>query len=153
MTKLRDQVKAFHEAFGVEMRATPGVPDDETLALRLRLIGEEVVELFEACGFSCTAIEDEIADSIKRGRINGRAHLTEIADALGDIDYVAEGFRLVCGINGEPIADEIQRSNMAKLGQAGKPIRRDDGKLLKPAGWQPPQIYHALIAQGWEPST
>ena len=75
----------------------------------------------------------------------------ELADALGDLDYVIEGFRLVCGINGEPIADEIQRSNLAKLDADGKPIRRYDGKLLKPPGWTPPDIERELLAQGWQP--
>ena len=58
---------------------------------------------------------------------------------------------LVCGINGEPIADEIQRSNLAKLDADGKPIRRYDGKLLKPPGWTPPDIERELLAQGWQP--
>ena len=150
MTKLRDQVSVFHRAFGVEQRETPGVPDYETVKLRLRLIAEEFVELLDACMVPTGSFSDRLNEAISWGP-REQPDLVELADALGDLDYVIEGFRLVCGINGEPIADEIQRSNLAKLDADGKPIRRYDGKLLKPPGWTPPDIERELLAQGWQP--
>ncbi len=71
--------------------------------------------------------------------------MVEFADACGDLDYVIEGARLTLGINGKPVADEIHRTNLAKV---GGPIR-DDGKRLKPEGWTPPDIAGELRKQGW----
>jgi predicted HAD superfamily Cof-like phosphohydrolase len=71
--------------------------------------------------------------------------LPAFADALADIDYVVEGARLEFGINGSPIADEVHRANMAKLGGP----KRADGKHMKPEGWTPPDVAGELVKQGW----
>lgn len=76
--------------------------------------------------------------------------LVEFADALADLDYVIEGTRLEFGINGAPIAAEVHRSNLSKLGPNG-PMLREDGKILKPPGWTPPDIAGELRKQGWQP--
>ena len=140
--KIRDQVKEFHEAFGVPCVDKPCVPEDATVTLRLKLIAEEFCELLEACGCKTGALKEDIYDHIEL-REDG-LNLEEFADACGDLDYVVEGARLAFGIDGEPIAAAIHAANMAKL---GGPIR-SDGKRLKPPGWSPPDIRGELVKQG-----
>jgi predicted HAD superfamily Cof-like phosphohydrolase len=145
-------VHEFHEAFGVASPDKPTVPDDETVRLRLRLIAEEFFELMHACStpagngsyaYAIDAVRDWIED--EKAIFVVPADLPEIADALADIDYVVEGTRLAFGIDGKPIADEVHRSNLAKLGGT----KREDGKIEKPAGWQPPDVAGQLRKQGW----
>lgn len=152
-SKLRVQVRAFHEAFGVPVLDRPQVPSDERVRLRLRLVAEEFFELLTAA--NDRTAHEWVNAAIRNARwavddaINGidaaGVNLTEFADALGDLDYVIEGTRLEFGIDGGPIADEIHRANISKV---GGPIR-EDGKQLKPPGWTPPDIAGALKAQGW----
>ena len=107
-------------------RADPGLAEDPML--QIRLIDEEVKELFNA-------IEEE--------------NLVEIADAMGDIIYVVMHCANAYGIDLEPIYDEIQRSNMAKVGSDGKVTRNANNKVMKPEGWMPPDIKGELLKQGW----
>jgi predicted HAD superfamily Cof-like phosphohydrolase len=151
-SKLRSQVRAFHEAFSVPVLTRPQVPSDERVRLRLRLIAEEFFELLEACvdlKHRATAgrfgeLDHWLDAVVKESAL--KVNLPELADALGDLDYVIEGTRLEFGINGEPIADEIQRSNMAKVGGPVLP----GGKIGKPDGWTAPDIAGELRKQGWE---
>jgi predicted HAD superfamily Cof-like phosphohydrolase len=160
VTKLRDQVLEFSEAFGVAVRHTPGVPDDETVRLRLRLIAEEFLELLDACNLDTADAHDAILKCIADyplhgcvGREEGKSvYIEAFADACADLDYVVEGSRLAFGIDGEPIADEVHAANMRKLGPDGKPIYREsDRKVIKPKGWVGPNHEPILIAQGWQP--
>lgn len=115
-------VKAFHEAFGVPTYDTPKVPEIDRRVLRVALMEEEWGELTEA---------------LSRGTYG---NLIDIADALADLVYVIYGTALEYGIPLDAVLEEVHRSNMAKLGPDGKPILRADGKILKPEGWQPPNI-------------
>lgn len=145
------QVSKFHKAFGQDIADKPAVPSDDAVRLRMRLIAEEFVEAMEAV-FGANANVDDMRAHI-RGVVDGldvKPDLVELADAFADLDYVVEGARLVFGIDGAPIAAEVHRSNMAKLGPDGKPIVREDGKRLKPPGWTPPDIAAELRKQGWE---
>ena len=105
-----DMVEQFMETFGQEVKTKPEFPDNDTIALRLELIEEEVRELREAIG---------------------NADMTEVADALTDILYVTYGAGHAFGINLDKCFEEVQASNMSKLGKDGKPIYREDGKVLK----------------------
>ena len=105
-----DMVEQFMETFGQEVKTKPEFPDNDTIALRLELIEEEVRELREAIG---------------------NADMVEIADALTDILYVTYGAGHAFGINLDKCFEEVQASNMSKLGTDGKPIYREDGKVLK----------------------
>ena len=82
-------------------------------------------------------------------RLIGECHvnvkMADLADGLADIDYVVEGTRLEFGIDGDAIAEEVHRANMAK---AGGPIA-PNGKRLKPPGWTPPDIEGELRKQRW----
>jgi len=70
-------------------------------------------------------------------------NLVEIADALADIIYIACGTAVSYGIPLDKVFEEVHRSNMAKLVD-GKPLKREDGKVIKPVGWTPPDIAGVL---------
>lgn len=117
-------VTAFHRACDVPVLAIPQFPSDARVELRKKLINEEYREL--------------------KGAIY-RRDLVAVADAIADLNYVLIGTALEFGIPLDRVWDEVQRSNMAKVDQVtGKVIRRADGKILKPEGWQQPQICRIL---------
>ena len=113
------RVREFHKAFGHPAPDTPGIIPDGRATLRIGLIAEELDELKEA-----VAAND----------------LVGIADALGDLDYVVNGAAVEYGIVLPVITAEIHRSNMTKLGPDGKPIYREDGKILKGEDYEPPRL-------------
>jgi predicted HAD superfamily Cof-like phosphohydrolase len=121
MSKFTD-VRAFHVAFGQRVANKPELPDAAERTLRMKLITEEFNELCDA---------EEAND------------LVEIADALADIIYIACGTAVSYGIPLDDVFEEVHASNMAKLVD-GKVIRRPDGKVQKPEGWQPPDIEGVL---------
>ena len=146
---IRAQVAEFQKAFGYPIADKPQVPSDEAVRFRMRLIGDEFCEALGAAFASrdrVVDIRERILNLIDSGVVE--VDMPEFADALGDLDYVVEGTRLTFGIDGAPVAAEIQRSNMAKV---GGPKRESDGKQLKPPGWTPPDIAGVLRKQGWEP--
>jgi predicted HAD superfamily Cof-like phosphohydrolase len=115
----------FMEVFGQEIKDEPQIPDWNTCSLRLDLITEEVRELEVAL-----ANED----------------IVDIADALTDILYVVYGAGHSFGIDLDACFAEVHRSNMSKLGQDGKPIYREDGKVLKGPDYSDPDL--ASILEG-----
>ncbi len=119
-----DAVAEFHRAFGLTENSKPTLPSDDIRALRKKLLEEEFTEY--------NVGED-------------KNDLVEIADALADLIYIAYGTAVAYGIPLDKVFAEVHRSNMAKLVD-GKVIRRDDGKVLKPAGWTPPNIKSILDA-------
>jgi predicted HAD superfamily Cof-like phosphohydrolase len=114
-------VRDFHDALGIPVASTPAIRRGE---LRAKLIEEEARETCEA---------------IRAG------DLVEAIDGLCDLLCVVYGAALEFGIDLAPFWDEVHRSNMAK---AGGPMR-EDGKVLKPEGWQPPDI--ACVLASMEP--
>lgn len=122
MKKQIEHVKTFHDAFGIKNHDTPIAElDQNVFHLRHRLMHEENEEYLEAC---------------KNG------DLTEIADALGDMMYILCGTILSHGLQDkiDDIFEEIQSSNMSKLGADGKPIYREDGKIMKGPNYFKPNI-------------
>ena len=105
-----NKVNVFMDAFGQEVKRSPEFPDLDTVALRYELIKEELQELFVAMA---------------------EKDIVEVADALTDILYVTYGAGHAFGIDLDACFREVQRSNMSKLGEDGKPIYREDGKILK----------------------
>ena len=103
-------VKKFMETFGQEVKTKAEFPSDKIIKLRYDLIKEEL---------------DEFEEAIKT------RNLTEIADSLTDILYVTYGAGIAFGIDLDKCFDEVQRSNMSKLGENGKPIYNDQGKVMK----------------------
>ena len=112
-------VEDFMEAMGQQENAVPTWPEEEIQRLRLDLIEEELDELHYA-------IDNK--------------DMVEIADALGDLLYVVYGAGHAFGIDLDECFKEIHASNMSKLGPDGKPIKREDGKVLKPDTFFPPDL-------------
>ena len=123
MTPFRS-VGAFHTAFGLPVRERPtaDIPADEAI-LRQALLDEEV---------------DELRAAVEAGDVVG------IADALADIVYIACGTAHAYGIDLDAVVAEVHRSNMTKLGEDGRPVYRQDGKVLKGPAYEPPQLAAVL---------
>lgn len=132
-------VRAFHQAGEVPVLDVPRFPTHERVELRRRLLVEEAKELLQA--------------------LNAR-NLVEVADGLTDLIYIAVGTALEFGIDLTAVWNEVHRSNMRKYPVcekcAGKGCptcdgrgtvirRRDDGKVLKPEGWAPPDVAGVLL--------
>ena len=117
------EVGKFMETFGQEVQTSPKIPKYATQMLRLSLILEEYTEL-----------EDAVAEG----------HMEGIADALTDILYVTYGAGHAFGIDLDKCFEEVQRSNMSKLGADGKPIYRDDGKIMKGPNYSEPDLRKVL---------
>jgi predicted HAD superfamily Cof-like phosphohydrolase len=126
MKKKIKAVKKFHKAFGIGFEKEPVARlDDTKLKLRFDLMQEENEEYFEAA---------------KNG------DLVEVADALGDMLYILCGTIIEHGMQDKitEVFNEIQRSNMSKLGSDGKPIYREDGKVMKGPTYFKPNIAEIL---------
>lgn len=122
MKKKIKAVKKFHKTFGLGYKKEPIAKlSDEKLQLRFDLMDEENREYLEAA------------------RSND---LVEVADALGDMLYILCGTIIEHGMQHkiEEVFNEIQRSNMSKLGDDGKPIYREDGKVMKGPNYFKPNI-------------
>ena len=114
-----EDVKKFMVTFSQVVRTKPQFPDDKTMQLRFDLIKEELNEL-------------EHAMKTK--------NLKEIADALTDILYVTYGAGYAYGINLDKCFKEVQRANMSKLGNDGKPIYNEKGKVMKGPNYSEPNL-------------
>lgn len=121
MTASIELVRQFHLAMGQAINEAPTVGDRALSALRLRLLSEELGELAEAL-------------------IDGDAVAT--LDALTDLQYVLDGAYLSLGFASvkDAALAEVHRSNMSKLGADGRPVFRDDGKILKGPTYSPPDL-------------
>ena len=114
-----EKVKQFMQTFGQEVKTKASFSDEKTNKLRLDLITEELEELKNAM---------ESKD------------LLEVADALTDILYVTYGAGHAFGINLDKCFDEVQNSNMSKLGKSGKPIYNESGKVMKGPDYFKPDL-------------
>ncbi|NQZ14353.1 MAG: nucleoside triphosphate pyrophosphohydrolase family protein [Alphaproteobacteria bacterium] len=117
-----EMVQEFHETYGlpVEVEQTPG--SEKTKELRINLLQEELDELKEA-------LEND--------------DMVETLDALIDLQYVLDGAFLSFGLQNQKMEafNEVHRSNMSKLGEDGKPIRREsDGKVMKGPNYFKPDM-------------
>jgi len=143
-------VAIFMELAGQERPSAPTIPGAEIRELRAKLILEEALETICGLGFSVWVNPDDANDplsieSVEFIKKNAGPDLVEIADGCADMIVIATGTALACGINLEPIQKLVDDSNLAKF-SGGR--RREDGKWIKPADWQPPAIREELIRQG-----
>ena len=113
------KVGIFMKIFGQEVKANPSFSSDKINKLRIDLIKEEFEELVEA--------------------MNNK-DLLEVADALADILYVTYGAGHAFGIDLDKCFDEVQNSNMSKLGEDGKPIYNEQGKVMKGPKYYKPDL-------------
>ena len=114
-----EKVSKFMKTFGQEVKTKPSLSNDKINNLRLSLIKEEL---------------DELTNAIKK------KDLVEVADALTDILYVTYGAGHAFGINLDRCFDEVQRSNMSKLGVDNKPIYNENGKVMKGPNYFKPDL-------------
>lgn len=114
-----DKVGEFMESFGQEIKESPDFPTPEIALLRYNLIAEEL---------------DEFSQAIVKNDLIG------VADALSDLLYVVYGAGHAFGINLDLTFNIVHDSNMSKLGEDGKPIYREDGKIMKGPNYTPPDL-------------
>ena len=114
-----ESVKIFMQKFGQEVKNKSEFPKENIIKLRYNLIKEEL---------------DEFEDAINKKDIK------EVADALTDILYVTYGAGHAFGINLDKCFEEVQKSNMSKLGEDGKPIYNDLGKVMKGPNYFKPNL-------------
>jgi predicted HAD superfamily Cof-like phosphohydrolase len=114
-----DKVGTFMKTFGQEVKTKPSFSSDKINKLRIDLIKEELEELQEA---------------MKNN------DLLEVADALTDILYVTYGAGHAFGIDLDKCFDEVQNSNMSKLGKNGEPIYNESGKVMKGPNYFKPDL-------------
>ena len=114
-----EKVGLFMKTFGQEVKSKPGLSNVKINKLRIDLIDEELKELKYAVQTN---------------------DLKEVADALTDILYVTYGAGHAFGINLDKCFDEVQKSNMSKLGNDGKPIYNENGKVMKGPNYFKPNL-------------
>ena len=119
------KVKEFMKVFGQEVKEEPKFPNDNTVNARIDLIHEEF---------------DELKQAIYSDEARNEGTLVAIADALTDILYVTYGMAHSFGIDIDECFRTVHVSNMSKLDEDGKPIYRDDGKVLKGPNYRPPNL-------------
>jgi len=119
-----EKVREFMKTFGQEIKEKAGFPNEKITSLRYELIKEELEELKEA--------------------INNK-DIKEVADALTDILYVAYGAGHAFGIDLDKCFEEVQNSNMSKIGNDGKPIYNDKGKVMKGPNYFKPDLKKFVI--------
>ena len=119
-----EKVGLFMSTFGQEVKKKSELSGEKINSLRLSLIQEEL---------------DELTKAIKENDI------LEVADALTDILYVTYGAGHAFGINLDKCFDEVQRSNMSKLGKDGKPIYNEGGKVMKGPDYFKPDLSKFLL--------
>ena len=119
-----DDVKIFMKTYGQEIKEMPEFPEEKVIDLRISLIKEEL---------------DEFQEALKE------KNLVEVADALTDILYVTYGAGHAFGINLDKCFEEVQKSNMSKLGKDGKPIYNESGKVMKGPDYFKPDLSKFLV--------
>lgn len=146
----RAQVQVFHALYDCPMADTTDENishmDDDRIGLRLSLILEEAKELLRD-GFGVDTEFtfyteggeefDSVTEAVKHASYRNPV---EAMDALGDLSYVIDGFAIEIGANLDEVINEIHASNLTKLGENGKPIYREDGKVLKGPDFTKPNL-------------
>ena len=131
-------VRQFHEAFDLARRDTPGPQDRRCAQLRIRLIEEEWEEVRKE-------LVQLMIDERQGTYGDYLATLGRLLKELCDLRYVVEGTAVSYGLPIDEAYVEVHRSNMSKLGVDGKPIVREDGKVLKGPDYFPPDMGKFVI--------
>jgi predicted HAD superfamily Cof-like phosphohydrolase len=118
-----EMVRDFHHAYGQPVGREPLWPTADRLELRVRLIDEEVAEFKDAIA------QNDLVNAFKE---------------LADIQYVVNGAAIEMGGNLDNVFSEVHNSNMSKLDENGKPIYREDGKVLKGPNYRTADVTAAL---------
>ncbi len=124
MNEIQRKVTMFNVAFGIPVETEPTFKHGLRLGMKPNLVQEEAEELAIAVG---------------------NRDMVAIADALGDLLYVTFGMAIELGLDMDRVVSAIHKSNMTKLTLDGKPILREDGKILKSDRYQPPDLGFANV--------
>jgi len=119
-----EQVKTFHETFDSPVGKEPSMLDQKRAEARASWMREEIQEFLDS------------------------RNIYDQADAMIDLIYFALGTLVEMGIPPEELFDAVQEANMNKLWSDGKPRFREDGKIIKPEGWRPPEPELKKIIDG-----
>jgi predicted HAD superfamily Cof-like phosphohydrolase len=158
ITRPQDLVREFHTAFNLPVRDTPqadGIDSDER-ALRTSLVLEEMAEL--VCAMWGYGDERKLADAFagavrdhafaqrRQGQLDGLpvGGLVPVARECADVLTVVYGTALHYGFDLDAAMVEVTAANMRKLGPEGKPVYQSKTKVLKPPGWEPPDVAAAI---------
>ena len=140
-------VRRFHHVYGLPVRTDGPSLERESLHMRMDLVAEEFAELVGAVyGARARSAVEQSWQQARRAD-DGARDTVGAADALADLVYVVYGMALETGIDLAAVLAEVQRSNMSKLGADGRPVYRQDGKVLKGPGYLPPDVA-AVLARG-----
>jgi len=138
---------------GQAVEATPTIPSQMTLQLRAKLLMEEVLETIRAMGIQPALLlpdgHRQLIHSIEDLDFDGDSEMTPdlegIADGCADLSVVLTGTLLSCGIHDVELLEEVDAANLRKFGPGS--YLREDGKLIKPPDFQPPDIRKVLALQ------
>lgn len=129
MNNYERKVRDFHLAFdiGVDFPLTA-----DLLAFRKKLIEEEVQELY-------AEIDRGMAEYAASGKVSQKT-LADMMKEMADVQYILSGMAVTFGMPVDAVFDRVHDSNMSKLGDDGKPVRREDGKVMKGPNYHPPVL-------------
>ncbi|WP_413450201.1 GNAT family N-acetyltransferase [Georgenia phoenicis] len=137
-------VHQFHEHFGVPVASDAPSVDRERVHLRMALVAEEMAELVTAVYGATAGREMEAAFTRAVAADDGARDTVGAADALADLVYVLYGMAQECAVPLPDVLAEVHRANLSKLGDDGRPLLREDGKVLKAPGYRPPDVAGVL---------
>jgi predicted HAD superfamily Cof-like phosphohydrolase len=136
----REMVEEFHKAMGLPVRTVPTMPSEAERLMRARLIHEESRESIRALGCEVVSGDEGPVVIVDKESI---PRLNEVAHELNDLLYVAHGGLAEMGAP-PAIFSEIHRANMSKLDDNGRPVLREDGKVMKGPNYRPPDVARVL---------
>lgn len=139
-TLLQQNVESFMKAAGQFLPQTPVIPPEAVRLLRARIIWEECLETI--AGLGCAVENNQVVVSQQP------PDLVQIVDGCCDIEVVTNGTLLACGVADLLPQLHVDYSNLMKF--YPNCTLRADGKVIKPPGWQPPDIMSVLVLQGYE---
>jgi predicted HAD superfamily Cof-like phosphohydrolase len=143
--KVCDDVEAFHRACDIPVLDKPAVPSEDIIDLRMDLLLEEFVDAASALGYAVGT--DNRTGKLRAVKYHdiGEQNIQYIAKEFADIVCVVVGAALEFGIPFSDVWDMVHESNMAKKDPiTGEVRRRDDGKVIKPDGWEYPDVGEAI---------
>lgn len=142
-----EMVQEFHAAFNkIKDPKVPTEQSDDVKALRVKLMEEELEEVMHELGYVMDV--DGFYSPYDKNRYVHEFNVVKLAKELADLLYVVLGTAAAYGIPIDEVYREVHRSNMSKLGADGKPVYREDGKVLKGPNYTPADVEEVLRKYG-----
>ncbi|PIQ63942.1 MAG: hypothetical protein COV99_00105 [Bacteroidetes bacterium CG12_big_fil_rev_8_21_14_0_65_60_17] len=137
-----ERIKEFMQKAGQDTPEGAVRPPDETRVLRAKLILEEALETVEALGVRVASKGAPLTEEGLSYEADDAFDLEMVVDGCADISVVTIGTLIAIGVDDEPVLEEVDEANLRKFADGG--YRREDGKWMKPAAWQAPDIMAAI---------